>query len=120
MKQTIMQWLKDPNQSNIDNPNCVICEASRHFRNKKMEHLKGKTDELQTNSKNKNIRDLYRGINDFRRVTSLILIEYRVRRVICLQTPTVFWLGRRIISVSYGMCMDFMMLGRLQYIQKTF
>jgi hypothetical protein len=26
-----------------------------------------KTDELVTNRKNKNIRDLYRGINDFKR-----------------------------------------------------
>jgi hypothetical protein len=30
--------------------------------------LKDKIDELATNSKNKNIRDLYRGINDFKRV----------------------------------------------------
>jgi hypothetical protein len=35
MRQTKMQWLKDPNQSNIDNPNNVTCEASGHFRNKK-------------------------------------------------------------------------------------
>jgi hypothetical protein len=67
-----------------------------------------------------NIRDLHRDISDFRRVTSLILIEYRARKVICLQTPAVFWLGRRIISLNYGMCMGFMMLGRLQYIQKGF
>ncbi|PNF40027.1 hypothetical protein B7P43_G12320, partial [Cryptotermes secundus] len=40
---------------------------SRHFRNKKREYLKDKTDELAMNSKNKNIRDLYRGINDFKR-----------------------------------------------------
>jgi hypothetical protein len=30
-----------------------------------MEHLKDKINELATNSKNKNIRDLYRGINEF-------------------------------------------------------
>jgi len=30
-----MQWLKDPNQSNIDNPNSVTCGANRHFRKKK-------------------------------------------------------------------------------------
>jgi hypothetical protein len=29
--------------------------------------VKDKTDELETNSKNKKIRDLYRGINDFKR-----------------------------------------------------
>jgi hypothetical protein len=30
--------------------------------------LKDKIDELAMNSKNKNVRDLYRGINDFKRV----------------------------------------------------
>jgi hypothetical protein len=42
-------------------------EVSRHFRNKKREYLKDKIDELATNSKNKNIRHLYSGINDFKR-----------------------------------------------------
>jgi hypothetical protein len=35
--------------------------------NEKREYLKDKIDELATNSKNKNIRDLYRGVNDFKR-----------------------------------------------------
>jgi hypothetical protein len=34
--------------------------------NKKSEYLKGKINELEMNSKNKNIRDLYRGINEFK------------------------------------------------------
>jgi hypothetical protein len=38
-------------------------EASRYFRNKKREYLKNKINELTTNNKNKNIRDLYAGIN---------------------------------------------------------
>jgi hypothetical protein len=38
-------------------------EVSRHFRNKKREYLKDKINELATNNKNKNIIDLYRGIN---------------------------------------------------------
>jgi hypothetical protein len=29
-----MQWLQDPNQSNVDNQNSVRQEASRHFREK--------------------------------------------------------------------------------------
>jgi len=33
-KQAKMQWLQDPNQSNIGNLNNVRHEASRHFRNK--------------------------------------------------------------------------------------
>jgi hypothetical protein len=45
----------------------VRCEASRYFRNKKREYLKDKINELATNSKNKNIRDLYSGINGFKR-----------------------------------------------------
>jgi tRNA A37 threonylcarbamoyladenosine dehydratase len=59
-----MQWLQDPKQNNVDNPNNIICNASRHFRNKKTEYLKATIDELESNSKIKNIRDLYRGIND--------------------------------------------------------
>jgi len=51
-----MQWLQDPNQSNVENPNNVICDASRHFRNKKTEYLKATIDELESNSKIKNIR----------------------------------------------------------------
>jgi hypothetical protein len=42
-------------------------EACRYLRNKKREYLKDKINELATNSKNKNIRDLYRGINEFKR-----------------------------------------------------
>jgi hypothetical protein len=42
-------------------------KALKHFRNKKREYLKDKINELAMNSKIKNIRDLYRGINDFKR-----------------------------------------------------
>ena len=41
-------------------------EASRHFRNKKKEYVKAKIHEPETNSKIKNIRDLCRGIIDFK------------------------------------------------------
>ena len=43
-----MQWIQD-------------------FRNKKKAYLKAKIEELETNSKVKNVRDLYRGINDFKK-----------------------------------------------------
>ena len=62
-----MQWVQGPNQSNVDNLNNVRREASRHFRNKKKAYLKAKIEELETNFKIKNIRDLYRGINDFKK-----------------------------------------------------
>jgi hypothetical protein len=42
-------------------------KTSRTFRNKKTEYVKGKINELETNSKNKNIRYLYRGINEFKK-----------------------------------------------------
>ena len=62
-----MQWLQNPNQSNFDNLNNARRKASRHIRNKKREYLKAKVNELQTNSKNKNVRELYRGISDFKK-----------------------------------------------------
>jgi hypothetical protein len=37
-----MQWLQDQDQSNINNENNVRHEASRQFRNKKLEYLKTK------------------------------------------------------------------------------
>jgi hypothetical protein len=66
-KQAKLQWLKDASEINRDNLNNVRREASRHFRNKKREYLKDKINELATNSKNKNPRDLYRVINEFKR-----------------------------------------------------
>ena len=42
-------------------------EASRHFRSKKKEYLKAKTDEFEINSKIKNIRNLYGGTNVFKK-----------------------------------------------------
>jgi hypothetical protein len=50
-----------------DNVQNLRCEISRTFRNKKREYLKGKINEFETNNKNKNIRDLYRGINEFKK-----------------------------------------------------
>jgi hypothetical protein len=68
-KQVILLWLQDPNEINGDNLNNIRREASRYFRNKKRKCLKDKINELATNSK-KNIRDLYRGINEFKRCSN--------------------------------------------------
>jgi len=62
-----MQWVQDLNQSNVDNLNNVRREASRHFKNKKDEYLKAQIEEIEINSKIKNIRELYRGISDFKK-----------------------------------------------------
>jgi hypothetical protein len=42
-------------------------EASRHCRTRKREYLKDTFNEIAINSKNKDIRILYRGINEFMR-----------------------------------------------------
>jgi hypothetical protein len=66
-KQAKLQWLQNPNQINGDNLQNLRRETSRTFRNKKREYLKDKINELETNNKNKNIRDLYRDINEFKK-----------------------------------------------------
>ena len=62
-----MQWAQDSRQSNVDNLNNVRRETSRHFKNKKKEYLKAKIEELETNCKIKNIRNLYRSVSDFKK-----------------------------------------------------
>jgi hypothetical protein len=42
-------------------------ETCKTFRNKKKKCLKSKINELETNNKNKNIRDFYRDINEFKK-----------------------------------------------------
>jgi hypothetical protein len=62
-KQAKLQWLQVPREINGDNLNNIRRETGKHVRNKEMEYLKQKMNRHATNSKNKNIRDLYRGIN---------------------------------------------------------
>jgi len=61
-----MQWVQDPSQSNVDNMNNVKRDYNKHFGGGE-EYLKAKLEELETNSKIKNIRYLYRGISDFKK-----------------------------------------------------
>jgi hypothetical protein len=42
----------------VCNPQNLRCKTSRTFRNKKREYLKGKINELETNNKNKNIKEI--------------------------------------------------------------
>jgi hypothetical protein len=55
-----LQWLQDISEINGSNLKIVRHEARRYFRNK---NTKEKINELETNSKDKNIRDLHRRIN---------------------------------------------------------
>jgi hypothetical protein len=73
-RQAKLQWLQNPSQINGDNLQNVKRETIRTFRNKKREYLKGKINELETNNKRKNIRDLYRVLMNLRKGTSLDLI----------------------------------------------
>ena len=73
-KQAKIQWVQNPRQSNVDNLNNVRCEASRLFRNKKKAYLKAKIEDLETNSKIKNIREFIGVSVTLRKVTSLELI----------------------------------------------
>ena len=84
-----MQWVQDTSQSNVDNLNNLRHEARRHFGNKKA-YLKAEIEELETNSKIKNIRDLYRASMTLRRVTILELICVKDEKDDLVANPTVF------------------------------
>ena len=56
----------DLNKSKEDNLNNVRREANRHFWEKEKDYLKAKIEELETNSKIKNIMDLDRAIIDIK------------------------------------------------------
>jgi hypothetical protein len=62
-----LHWFQNSGQTNGVNLNNIRHAASRNFRNKKSEYLKEKPNELETKRKNKNIRELYRGINEFKK-----------------------------------------------------
>jgi len=59
--------MQNLSQINVDILNNVRREVSRHFRHKMKAYLRAKIEELETNSKIQNIRDLYKGINYFKK-----------------------------------------------------
>ena len=44
------------------------------FRKKKCDYMKAKVNKLEENSKNKNIREMYKGINESKRAINLALM----------------------------------------------
>jgi len=118
-KQAKIQWIQDPCQSNKDNLNDVRREASRHFRNKMRNIWKPQLKNLKLIVRSKILGTCIGASMTLRRVTSLELIQWRMRRVIWLQTPTVIWLGGGNISPSYWMYMGIMMLDRQKYTQQN-
>jgi hypothetical protein len=59
-----LQWLHHPCEIYGDSLNNIRCEARRHL--KEEERISERQIGLPKNSKNKNIRDLYRGINELK------------------------------------------------------
>ena len=85
-KKVQMQWLQAPNQCNVDNLSNIRLKVSRHFRNKQKEYLKVKIDELETTSKIKNIRDLYRSISNFKKGYQPRTNIVKIKRLIWLDS----------------------------------
>jgi hypothetical protein len=65
-KHAKLQWLQNPSQTHGDDMNNVRCETSRNYRVKKRKYLKEKTSLKQTLRTNIS-RDLYTGINEFKK-----------------------------------------------------
>jgi hypothetical protein len=82
--------LENPSQINGDNLQNLRRETSRIFRNRKREYLKDIFHELETNNKNKNIRDLYRSINEFNKEHQPRNNAIKMRTVICSQIHRMF------------------------------
>jgi hypothetical protein len=64
--QSKLECLQDTSEVNENNMSNVRREDSRHFGNKEREYLKDKIYELVLNSNYKNIRGLYRKVNEFK------------------------------------------------------
>jgi hypothetical protein len=60
-----LQWLQDPSKTNGDNQNNIW--SQQEFQKKKKRYVKDKINELAMNGKHRNSRDLYRGINEFKK-----------------------------------------------------
>jgi len=118
-KRAKLQWIQDPSHSNVDILNNVRREVSRHFKEEKKAYLRDKIEELETKSKIQNIRDLYRGINYFKKGYQPRCNIVKDEKGDLVADPTVLWLGGGIISPSYSTCIGLRMLGRQKYTQQN-
>jgi hypothetical protein len=100
-KQAKLQLLQDPNIVHEDNFRNIKRDASRRFRNKEREYLKGKITDIEFNSKNKTISDLFRGITEFKKGYQPKINRVRDERCDLLADLKKIGLGGRITSVSY-------------------
>jgi len=64
-KKSLMQWLQDPNQTNVYHLSNVRRESSRHFRNTKRTNLKSKL--MNLNQEDQKYQRLLNGKNVFKK-----------------------------------------------------
>ena len=89
------------------------------FQEQKKECLKAKIDELETNIKIEKIRDLFKGIIDFKKGYQPRTNIVENEKDDLVTDPTVFWLGGRTLSLRLSMYMGLLMLGRYKYSRTT-
>jgi hypothetical protein len=89
--------VKDPSEISGDNSNNARLECGRHFRKQKKEYLKEDINELARNNK----RDLYVGINEFKRgyQPRSNLVKGEIADLVADSHN--IWNGRRTTSLSY-------------------
>ena len=82
--------------------------------------MRAKIEELETNSKIQNIRDLYRGINDFKKgYQPRCNIVKDEKRDLVADSHSIVARWRN-ISPSYSMCMGLRTLGGQKYTQQNY
>ena len=66
-KQAKLLWLQNPNDQTAEDFSNVRSDICRMFRKKKRDYKKAKLNKLEENSKNKNIRKMYKGNNELKK-----------------------------------------------------
>ena len=90
-----------------------------HIKDRNVEYLEGKINELEINGKNKNIIDLYRGIKKFNFGYHTWTDLVKFRRANFMQIHTLLWIGGRITSFNYLMYFGLMILARLKLVHRA-
>jgi len=93
--------LQNPSQINGDNLNNIRHETCGTFRKKKRDYLREKYYELETNSNDKNVRELSGDMNEFKPGFELACLVAKI-----------FSIEGRITSIGYWTYIVLMMLGR--------
>ena len=81
--------------------------------------MRAKIEELEANSNIHNIRDMYRGIYEFKKGYQPRCNIVKDEKGDLVADPTLLWLGGGNISLSYSMCMGLRMLGSQKYTQQN-